>query len=55
MLNKSAASKGQKTHHSKPSSALSKHGHVTKPEARHGTSHKYSVAQAESKVKAIHS
>lgn len=53
-LSKSAANKGQKTHESKPSSTLSKQAYVTKPEKRNGTSHKYSVAQAEKMVKNVH-
>ena len=55
MLKKGHANQGKQTHHSKPSSALAKHAHVTKPENRHGTSHKYSVSSAESMIKKVHS
>lgn len=49
------AATGKAIHHSKPSSTLSKQAHITKPENRHGTSHKYSVGQAESMIKKAHS
>ena len=55
MLKKGPANQGKAIHHSKPTSALSKHTHVTKPESRHGTSHKYSLGQAESMLKKAHS
>ena len=55
MLHKGKANQGKAIHHSKPSSKMASHKHVTKPENRHGTSHKYSVASAESMVKKVHS
>lgn len=54
-LKSSPASKGQKTHKHGASSSLAKHKHVTKPESRHGTSHKYGVSQAESMIRKAHS
>lgn len=55
MLKKGPANQGKQTHHSKPTSALSKQAHVTKPESRHPTTHKYSVSSAEGMIKKVHS
>lgn len=38
-----------------PKSSLSKQQYITKPEVRNGVSHNYSVSQAESKLRKIHS
>ena len=53
-LSKSAANKGQKTHHSKPSSTLSKQAYIVKPESRQ-LGKKMSVSAAQSFVNKIHS
>ena len=47
------ATMGKSIHKSKPTSALSKHQHVTKPESRHPTTHNYSVGSAESQVRKV--
>ena len=52
-LHKGVANQGKATHKSKPTSALSKHSHITKPESRHG-GHKYSLAAAQGMVKKAH-
>jgi len=53
-LKSGPASKGKAIHETKPTSALSKHQFITKPENRHGTSHNYSVGKAHAIVKASH-
>ena len=48
-----ATTKSQAKVHSVPTSALSKHVSITKPENRHSSPHNYSVKAAEGKISKV--